>query len=369
MSLFENSPDYPTAALDIDIPSGVWTPWSPLSDSQDLACSLVPYGHFDALLKTGPISCLETAAVADSRGDTADITQDPMALCGAQMHDADSEGLAKLDHRLACSTHPLVRALSTGDDASLALLATIGVFGMPPDMSRTAPIMTADVLALSLAISVTAHGCGLSSWSYPKNCGDLFPPICLFAAPSGHTVSSSNLTGSGATTTSATPNMDPAPRGGHDGRSNGSAAHWTAVSSNTVATGDSGAALSADVKIMYWNIFHHFTLKLTSDEFSDLLKPCDIMIFGETDMLPGEEDTADIPRAAFEATAFVTMGPVKMAGGSIPGEIFQCYMDAMLPNYALPELGNYDVILDPIQFGFLRIQTILPADACALALA
>ncbi|KAJ7212351.1 hypothetical protein C8J57DRAFT_1398943 [Mycena rebaudengoi] len=156
MSLFETSPDYPTA-LDIDILSG------------DLARSLVPYGHFDALLKTGPISCLETAAVADSRGDTADITQDPMVLSGAQMHDSDSEGLAKLDHRLACSTHPLdtlpmayfdprisAGTQSTGDDASLALLATIGVFGMPPDMSRTAPIMTADVLALSLAISVIA---------------------------------------------------------------------------------------------------------------------------------------------------------------------------------------------------------------------
>jgi hypothetical protein len=58
-----------------------------------------------------------------------------------------------------------------------------------------------------------------------------------------------------------------------------------------------------------------------------------------------------------------------MAGGSIPGEIFQCYMDATLPHYALPESGNYDVILDPIQFGFLRIRTIIPGDAHALALA
>jgi hypothetical protein len=50
------------------------------------------------------------------------------------------------------------------------------------------------------------------------------------------------------------------------------------------------------VKIMYWNIFHDFTLKLTSKEFHSLLMPNDIMFFAETDMLPGEEDSADVPR-------------------------------------------------------------------------
>jgi hypothetical protein len=53
---------------------------------------------------------------------------------------------------------------------------------------------------------------------------------------------------------------------------------------------------AADIKIMYWNIFHDFTLKLTSFEFRSLLTPYDIMFFAEIDMLPGEEDPADIPR-------------------------------------------------------------------------
>jgi hypothetical protein len=62
-----------------------------------------------------------------------------------------------------------------------------------------------------------------------------------------------------------------------------------------VATGKM-TATAAEVKIMYWNIFHHFTLKLTSAEFRSLLTPYDIMFFAETDMLPGEDDSADVPR-------------------------------------------------------------------------
>ncbi|KAJ7913099.1 hypothetical protein B0H13DRAFT_1874165 [Mycena leptocephala] len=49
------------------------------------------------------------------------------------------------------------------------------------------------------------------------------------------------------------------------------------------------------VNVMYWNIFHDFTLKLTSLEFQSLLTTYDIMFFAETDMLPGEEDAADVP--------------------------------------------------------------------------
>jgi hypothetical protein len=45
---------------------------------------------------------------------------------------------------------------------------------------------------------------------------------------------------------------------------------------------------------MYWNIFHDFTLKLTSAEFRSLLVNYEIMFFAETDMLPGEEDSADL---------------------------------------------------------------------------
>ncbi|KAJ7263487.1 hypothetical protein C8J57DRAFT_1719047 [Mycena rebaudengoi] len=176
MSLFETSPDCLAAALDIDIPSGVWTPWSPLGDSQDLARSLLPYGHLDASLKTGPISCWDTAAVADSHGDMADITQDPMALSGAThslvralvdghttgaAHDLqDTSPMAYFDPRISASPQ------STGDNASLALLATIGAFGTPPDMSRTAPILTADVLALSLTGVIA-----VMAWMLSPNAG------------------------------------------------------------------------------------------------------------------------------------------------------------------------------------------------------
>ncbi|KAF8187332.1 hypothetical protein K438DRAFT_1972961 [Mycena galopus ATCC 62051] len=51
-----------------------------------------------------------------------------------------------------------------------------------------------------------------------------------------------------------------------------------------------------NIKVMYWNIHHDFTLKLTSPEFQTILKTYDIMFFAETDMLPGEDDPADVPR-------------------------------------------------------------------------
>ncbi|KAJ7882995.1 hypothetical protein B0H14DRAFT_2565074 [Mycena olivaceomarginata] len=46
------------------------------------------------------------------------------------------------------------------------------------------------------------------------------------------------------------------------------------------------AAVALDVvKVMYWNIYHGFTLKLTDSEFHDVLSEYDIMFFAETDML------------------------------------------------------------------------------------
>ncbi|KAJ7837837.1 hypothetical protein B0H13DRAFT_2367929 [Mycena leptocephala] len=49
------------------------------------------------------------------------------------------------------------------------------------------------------------------------------------------------------------------------------------------------------INLIYWNIFHDFTLKLTSPEFHELLCEYDIMFFAETDMLPGEDEAADVP--------------------------------------------------------------------------
>ncbi|KAJ7805377.1 hypothetical protein B0H13DRAFT_2387774 [Mycena leptocephala] len=56
------------------------------------------------------------------------------------------------------------------------------------------------------------------------------------------------------------------------------------------------ASVAPDVvNIIYWNIYHDFTLKLTDSEFHDVLREYDIMFFAETDMLPGEEEPADVP--------------------------------------------------------------------------
>ncbi|KAF8129144.1 hypothetical protein K438DRAFT_1999968 [Mycena galopus ATCC 62051] len=46
---------------------------------------------------------------------------------------------------------------------------------------------------------------------------------------------------------------------------------------------------------MSWNIIYNFTLKLTDPEFQVILRTYDIMFFSETDMLPGEEENADVP--------------------------------------------------------------------------
>ncbi|KAJ7182173.1 hypothetical protein C8R46DRAFT_1027974 [Mycena filopes] len=51
-----------------------------------------------------------------------------------------------------------------------------------------------------------------------------------------------------------------------------------------------------ECKIMYWNIHHEFTLKLTDSGFQQILSAYDIMFLAETDMLPGEEDAADVPK-------------------------------------------------------------------------
>ncbi|KAF8144728.1 hypothetical protein K438DRAFT_2029062 [Mycena galopus ATCC 62051] len=112
-----------------------------------------------------------------------------------------------------------------------------------------------------------------------------------------HSTPAPGPTASGATFPVATGNhgastqaRDPHAQGrrGHTGQATGS--------SNGVTTRDATETPAAEVKIMYWNIYHNFTLKLTSPEFHSLLKPYDIMFFVETDMLPGEEDPADVPR-------------------------------------------------------------------------
>jgi hypothetical protein len=82
MSLLENSLNYFARARDLDIPSGVWILWSLLWDSKDLGRSLLLYCHFGAFSRTGPISCLDTLAVADLPGATSNRGLDPMVCPG-----------------------------------------------------------------------------------------------------------------------------------------------------------------------------------------------------------------------------------------------------------------------------------------------
>ncbi|KAJ7226407.1 hypothetical protein C8J57DRAFT_1535215 [Mycena rebaudengoi] len=74
------------------------------------------------------------------------------------------------------------------------------------------------------------------------------------------------------------------------GRSNDAHARKGATTSQNTANANKSV-----VKLMYWNIYHDFTLKLMSTEFRSILQEYDIMLFAETDMLPGEEDAADVP--------------------------------------------------------------------------
>ncbi|KAJ6537549.1 hypothetical protein DFH09DRAFT_1400332 [Mycena vulgaris] len=84
-----------------------------------------------------------------------------------------------------------------------------------------------------------------------------------------------------------------------------------------------------------------------------------------------DDAIAKRPRAtpAAEDAPFVVMGPVKIQGSLTPLETFKFYMDAVLPSYVLPEQKCFEVTLDPMQVGHLRIKMISAPDARALALA
>ncbi|KAJ7320689.1 hypothetical protein DFH08DRAFT_1034415 [Mycena albidolilacea] len=51
------------------------------------------------------------------------------------------------------------------------------------------------------------------------------------------------------------------------------------TSSSITTTAPDAVPTPGELNIMYWNIYHEFTLKLTSNEFHDILKPYDIMFF------------------------------------------------------------------------------------------
>jgi uncharacterized coiled-coil protein SlyX len=60
-------------------------------------------------------------------------------------------------------------------------------------------------------------------------------------------------------------------------------------------------------------------------------------------------------RAPSEITAFIIIGPVKIAASTPALQVLQVYMDAHLPDFALPEPRRMNVISDPVQANHLRI--------------
>jgi hypothetical protein len=63
----------------------------------------------------------------------------------------------------------------------------------------------------------------------------------------------------------------------------------------TVHAVNNAVRMHRTVNIMCRNIFHDFTLKLTSNEFHSLLKEYEITFVAQTDMLPSEEESANVP--------------------------------------------------------------------------
>jgi hypothetical protein len=207
---------------------------------------------------------------------------------------------------------------STGGDDALALWAVIGEDGTSPAISRTAPIILGNVLAPFTVVTLVYFGCwtlravfGLVLKRYNRLArlssllprahgiyGDTrtskLPAIYHLAEPSAHPThvnasTGADPTGSPSRTSQNTGRGGGNPSNGQSGRTGDTG------SSRTVRTGTSAARSTGDVKIMYWNIFRKFTLKMTSTEFLDILKPYDIMVFAETEMLPGEDEVVDVP--------------------------------------------------------------------------
>jgi hypothetical protein len=274
-------------------PSGV-----PMQDTY--FAGLATMDLFEAFSSTGPIHG------TFSRGDF------PVRTHGHW----NPYGLRKLDRI------PGMEPQSSADAASLAPLAMIGQVRCGPESFRT-PLIMIDNRMWMTAVIYLVFMCILAlTWTLgwralmkrtraalnlrsvvPEICGRscvlTFPPAYRLAVPSARSASLDPMASGSYTSGRMLPlatgsSGTPFRSGGKTNRGDGKAQVGPMDSTNGVATAITTTA--AEVKIMYWNIFHDFTLKLTSTEFRSLLSLYDIMFFAETDMLPGEEDPADIPR-------------------------------------------------------------------------
>ncbi|KAJ7271860.1 hypothetical protein C8J57DRAFT_1507759 [Mycena rebaudengoi] len=192
----------------------------------------------------------------------------------------------------------------------------LGPAGSHPADIRTSPlglitILIANVVLFFVLVRVFAAAHGFTNIYTAVKLAARSITLCVhacahvsnFSINSVHIVSRSVPSGNQASGGSST-NLQSQPGGGSLPAQNGGnhrrRPQQPVQMSNIAHGNDAGIATTqntagAEIKVMYWNIFHHFTLKLTSTEFIALLMPYHIMFFAETDMLPGEEDTVDVP--------------------------------------------------------------------------
>jgi hypothetical protein len=186
----------------------------------------------------------------------------------------------------------LVSLMSSALAASWGAISSKATIGM---LSSYSPIFPA--LFRSLACSNFFRCYSASPARYDTHT-ELLPRIAeSYARSISNGQSSSSMTASGSGSTQVTRRSSRIREGLSHGNGNGNQQlrHGLKNSHGSVAVRNRSDEHEDLVNIMYWNIFHDFTLMLTSPEFQTLLLEYDIMFFAETDMLPGEDESADVP--------------------------------------------------------------------------
>ncbi|KAJ7739716.1 hypothetical protein B0H14DRAFT_2638211 [Mycena olivaceomarginata] len=296
MSILETREIHRILAKQSRAPSGVLVSYTPLRDSGGMATSEAQFGDF------WPSAC---AAENSSHG--------PLELTGAHTLDAitsvwavpsgahipmaliqEPEAYGDFAGRTCVHWNPggsrVLDGITGADPQSssgtalLAPRATTGGVGDTTEMFRIWAITADDPLWFIATIYLGFLCARILAW--PR------------AIPTSYTgTGTSKLsTGSGSMALHCSQNSGARPTGGSPLHDRGRERTGTATGLTTGVATDGATNARGEVKIMYWNIFHDFTLKLTSKEFHSLLQPYDIMFFAEADMLPGEEDPADVPR-------------------------------------------------------------------------
>ncbi|KAK7006565.1 hypothetical protein R3P38DRAFT_3213876 [Favolaschia claudopus] len=189
------------------------------------------------------------------------------------------------DEVLKCNPGPSSWAaspMSTSTKASLALRLATGVPGSLPDSTRTLPGTVPPHHAIWICLAL------LTVFKYAE-------AIRVVARVKSCTSSSAASSRSTAHISNGPSTLQKRGMRRHSSSSRAGSQEAQNQSATSAVDAQGPPAAPQYLNLMYWNIFHNFTLKLTSFDFRDILTSYDIMFFAETDMLPGEEDAADVP--------------------------------------------------------------------------